>query len=126
MSTSMRVEDRLDGEDNFRYWKHRVLLILEENDLLDHVKKVLPEPEQEEAKEKFKKTERKPKSGGRDIYPSSDSRSKGILDLVHSEEAQELEAMVTMSPTVYDNSNGTATIRLQVCISGLIFYTVAA
>jgi hypothetical protein len=44
-----------------------------------------------------------------DIYPSSDSRSKGILDLVHSEEAQELEAAVTMSSTVYNNSNGTAT-----------------
>ena len=39
----------------------------------------------------------------KDIYPSSDSRSKGILDLVHSEEAQELEATVTMSPTVLEN-----------------------
>jgi hypothetical protein len=28
-----------------------------------------------------------------------DSRSKGILDLVHSEEAQELEATMVMSPT---------------------------
>jgi hypothetical protein len=64
----------------------------------------------------------------KDICPSSDSRSKGILDLVHSEEAQELEAAVVMSPTVYDNSksNGTTTTRLQVCISGLIFYIVAS
>jgi hypothetical protein len=41
-----------------------------------------------------------------DIYPSSDNRSKGILDLVHSKEAQELEAAVMLSPTIYDNSNG--------------------
>jgi hypothetical protein len=47
MSTSMRVEDRLDGADNFRSWKHRVLLILEENDILDYVMKTLPEPEDE-------------------------------------------------------------------------------
>jgi hypothetical protein len=42
MITSMRVEDRLDGEKNFRSRKHRILLILEENELLDHVKQVLP------------------------------------------------------------------------------------
>jgi hypothetical protein len=57
----MRVEDRLDGADNFRSQKHRVLLILEENDLLDHVMKDLPEPEDEEAKAKFKKNEVKAK-----------------------------------------------------------------
>ena len=61
MSTSMRVEDRLDGADNFRSWKHRIQLILEENELLDHVKKMLPEPEGEEAKAKFKKNEVKAK-----------------------------------------------------------------
>jgi hypothetical protein len=61
MSTSMRVEDRLDGADNFRSWKHRIQLILEENELLDHVKKMLPEPEDEEAKAKFKKNEVKAK-----------------------------------------------------------------
>jgi hypothetical protein len=44
MITSMRVEDRLDGADNFRSWKHKILLILEENELLDHVNQVLLEP----------------------------------------------------------------------------------
>jgi hypothetical protein len=57
MSTSMRVEDRLDGADNYRSWKHRVLLILEKNELLDHVKQVLPEPKEEDAKAKFRKNE---------------------------------------------------------------------
>jgi hypothetical protein len=55
MSSNMRIEDRLNGVDNFIYWKHRIQLILEENELLDHVKKMLPKPEDEEAKEKFKK-----------------------------------------------------------------------
>jgi hypothetical protein len=61
MSASMRVEDRLDGVDNFRSWKHRIQLILEENELFDHVKKMLPEPKDEEAKAKFKKNEVKAK-----------------------------------------------------------------
>jgi hypothetical protein len=60
MSTSMRVEDRLDGADNVRSWKH-IILILEENDLLDDIMKDLPEPEDEEAKVKFKKNEVKAK-----------------------------------------------------------------
>jgi hypothetical protein len=47
MSTDMRVENRFDGVDNFISWKHRIQLILEENELLDHVKKMLPEPEDE-------------------------------------------------------------------------------
>jgi len=34
-----------------------VLLILEENDLLDYVTNVLPEPEEEEAKARFKKNQ---------------------------------------------------------------------
>jgi hypothetical protein len=57
MITSMRVEDRLDGADNFISWKHRLLLILEENELLYHVKLALPEPKKEDVKEKYKKNE---------------------------------------------------------------------
>jgi hypothetical protein len=61
MITSMRVEDKMDGADNSRLWKYRVLLILEENELLDHVKQFLLEPEKEDAKAKFKKNEIKAK-----------------------------------------------------------------
>jgi hypothetical protein len=57
MSTNMRVEDRLDGVDDFRSWKHIIQLILEENELLDRVNKMLPETKDEEAKAKFKKNE---------------------------------------------------------------------
>jgi hypothetical protein len=49
----------------------------------------------------------------KDIFSSSDSRSKGITDLVHSEEAQDLEAIVVMSPAIYDNlkSNGIVAVK---------------
>jgi hypothetical protein len=49
MTTNMRVEDRLDGVDKSRYWKNRVILILEHSDLLDNIKKTLPDPGEEEA-----------------------------------------------------------------------------
>jgi hypothetical protein len=38
-----------------------ILLILEDNEILDHVKQVLPEPEEEDTKEKYKKNEIKAK-----------------------------------------------------------------
>jgi hypothetical protein len=43
-STSLRFEDRLDGASNFLSWKVRVTLLLEENDLWDIVKDVVPLP----------------------------------------------------------------------------------
>jgi hypothetical protein len=46
MSTNMRVEDILDGGDKFRLWKKKFLLIIEENELLDNIKNMLPEPEE--------------------------------------------------------------------------------
>ena len=44
MTTNLRVEDRLDGAVKLKYWKHRILLILEENDILNYVKEVIPKP----------------------------------------------------------------------------------
>jgi hypothetical protein len=61
----------------------------------------------------------------KDLCPSSDNRSKGIIDLVHLEETQELKETMMMSPLVYDNSKlnaTTTTTGLQLYISGLIFY----
>jgi hypothetical protein len=48
MTTNMRVEDRLEGSINFRSWKHRLQMILDENDLLEHVTVGIPEPDEEE------------------------------------------------------------------------------
>jgi len=61
MTTNMRVEDRLDGASNFRCWKHRNLLILEENDLLIYVTVVILEPKEEDAKARHKKNQVKAK-----------------------------------------------------------------
>jgi hypothetical protein len=57
----MRFEDRLDGAYNLISQKHRMQLIIEENELLDHIKNMLPELEDEEAKAKLKKNEVKVK-----------------------------------------------------------------
>jgi hypothetical protein len=61
MATSMRVEDSLEGSRNFRSWKHRLQMILDENDLLEHVTVGVPEPDKEEQKTKHKKNEKKAK-----------------------------------------------------------------
>jgi hypothetical protein len=62
----MRVEDRLERSGNFRYWKHRLQMILDENDLLEHVTVGVLEPEEEEQKTKHKKNEKKAKRIGPD------------------------------------------------------------
>ena len=57
----MRVEDRPEGFRNFRSWKHRLQMILDENDLLEHVTVGVSEPYEEEKKTKHKKNEKKAK-----------------------------------------------------------------
>jgi hypothetical protein len=61
MATSMMVEDRLEGSRNFRSWKHRLQMILDENDLLEHVVVGVLKPEEEDQKTKHKKNEKKAK-----------------------------------------------------------------
>ena len=51
----MKVEDRLDGANNFRAWKLRISVILEEYDLQGFVESDLPDPEGEEELVKFRK-----------------------------------------------------------------------
>ena len=53
----IKVEDRLDGASNFISWKSRVILILEENDLLKFVNETVPEPEVEEDKSRWRKND---------------------------------------------------------------------
>ena len=55
----MKVEDCLDGATNFISWKFRVLLILEENDLLKFVNEKILEPEAEEDKSEWRKCDMK-------------------------------------------------------------------
>ena len=55
----MKVEDCLDVATNFISSKPRVLLILEENDLLKFVNEKVPEPEAEEDKSQWRKSDAK-------------------------------------------------------------------
>ena len=54
---SMKVEYRLEGASNFIPWKSRVLLLLEENDLLHCVNEKVLEPEVEEGKSQWRKND---------------------------------------------------------------------
>jgi hypothetical protein len=55
MFASVKLVDKLEGVENFRAWKYRISLILEENDLARFVKEELPEPEDAAEKTKHQK-----------------------------------------------------------------------
>jgi hypothetical protein len=55
MSASTKLVDKLEGVQNLCAWKYRIGLILEENDLAKFIKENVSEPEEDEAKEKYKK-----------------------------------------------------------------------
>ena len=55
MNPSTKLEDNLEGIENFRAWKYSIGLILKENDFEKYIKDEIPEPKEAEAKEKHKK-----------------------------------------------------------------------
>ena len=55
MTHHTQLEDKLGGGDNFRAWKCRISLILEENDLDQYINREVPEPGGDEAKATHKK-----------------------------------------------------------------------
>jgi hypothetical protein len=61
MVGTLRVEDRLEGATNFRAWKARILLLLEENDLKDYIEMVIPDPNDAQELAAHKKKEVKAK-----------------------------------------------------------------
>ena len=56
MAPRTKLDEKLEGADNFRAWKYRVVLILEENNLEGFIKADIPEPKEEEPKAKHKKS----------------------------------------------------------------------
>ena len=56
MTTSTKLDEKLEGADNFRAWKYRVMLVLQENDLEGFIEANILEPEGEEARAKHKKS----------------------------------------------------------------------
>jgi hypothetical protein len=55
MTTGTKIDEKLDGADNFRAWKYRVTLLLEEHELDKFIIEEVQEPQGDEAKEKYKK-----------------------------------------------------------------------
>ena len=55
MMNHTKVEDKLEGADNFRAWKYKISLILEQNDLDKYINEEVLEPRGEEAKENHNK-----------------------------------------------------------------------
>ena len=50
MSPSTKLDDKLEGIENFCAWKYRIGLILEENDLAKFIKEIVLDPKENEAK----------------------------------------------------------------------------
>ena len=52
MAPSIKLEDKLEGIENFLDWKYRIGFILKENGLKNYIKDEIAEPKEDEAKEK--------------------------------------------------------------------------
>ena len=50
MSHHTKLDEKLEGADNFRAWKYRISLVLEENELDSYIHEEVPIPEGDEEK----------------------------------------------------------------------------
>ena len=55
MTKNTKLDEKLEGAENFRAWKYRIMAILQENDLDKFVKEEVKDREEEEDKSKHKK-----------------------------------------------------------------------
>ena len=55
MIHNTKLDEKLEGVENFIAWKYQIMLILKENDLEGFIKEEVAEPEGDEAKTKHKK-----------------------------------------------------------------------
>ena len=55
MTNSTKLDENIEGAENFRAWKYRTMLILEEHDLDGFIKEEVKDLEGEEANSKHKK-----------------------------------------------------------------------
>jgi len=46
MTKNTKLDEKLEGAENFRAWKYIIMLILQENDLDQFVKEEVKEPEE--------------------------------------------------------------------------------
>ena len=54
MSHHTKLDEKLEGVDNFRAWKFRISLVLEENELDTYINGEVPVPKRDEAKDLHK------------------------------------------------------------------------
>ena len=50
MSHHTKLDEKLEGADNFQEWKYRISLVLEENELDSYITGEVPVPKGDEAK----------------------------------------------------------------------------
>ena len=55
MTKITKIDENIKGDDNFRAWKYKIMLILEEHDLEGYIKYEFKELEGDEEKAKNKK-----------------------------------------------------------------------
>ena len=55
MTKNTKIYENLEGAENFREWKYRIMLIVQENDLDIFVKEEVIEPKEDKDKPKYKK-----------------------------------------------------------------------
>ena len=55
MSHHTKLDEKLEGDDNFRAWKYRISPVLEENELDSYISEEVPVLEGDEAKALHKK-----------------------------------------------------------------------
>ena len=55
MSHHTKLDEKLEGADNFWAWKYRISLVLEENELDSYISEEVPVPKGDEAKALHKK-----------------------------------------------------------------------
>ena len=56
MTHHTQLEDKIEGDNNFRAWKYKISIILEENDLDQYITEEVPQPEWDEAKDAHKRS----------------------------------------------------------------------
>ena len=63
MTSSTKLDEKLEGADDFRAWKYRIMLVLKEHDLVRFVEGEVIEPEDEVAKTRVQKGHGERKGG---------------------------------------------------------------
>ena len=113
MTTIMKTEDRLDGQSNFRSWKYRVMIILEDNDLAQYVRTDVAKPNDDPGKLTFKKNMIKAK---RIILESVNDHLLSNIDDLNTP-----KAMFDYFSNLYESKNNNRKVALRSHIRAMYY-----